>query len=261
LLGLYAALISWWLRGQETFADVDDRRPSSPRRDLVVVVVVAALALGAIAWFWFGYGPRQLLIALRDRLVHVGVDPVLATKTGNAVVSIGLLLLPAALVTFAAGLGPRQVALIPRRLTLGILLAVISAMVGTVAMIGGLHPAVWQGHGILFLPALFVVQAGVNAIPEEFIFRGVLVSRLVALLRNPGAALVLSSVVFSLFHIPSALSQPGHPPWWLLVPGLLVSPGPQPTGLIWGYLCYRAGSIWPGVLWHASATVFGFIFW
>jgi membrane protease YdiL (CAAX protease family) len=65
------------------------------------------------------------------------------------------------------------------------------------------------------------------------------------------------AVLFSAMHIPSHLAQPSDAPWWTLIP---LIPGLQPTGLIWGYLCYRTRSIWPGVLWHTSFMTLGVLF-
>jgi membrane protease YdiL (CAAX protease family) len=261
LLAGYAALIGWWLRDDATLANIDEVEDRRPRRDVAVVIVVALLALVAVTWFWFGPGPRQLLFSIRDSLAHAGIDSELAGKMGNAVVGIAFLMLPAALVTFLAGLRPRQVALPPRRIGLGIVLSLIAVAFGFIAVLTGQAPLTWNGHGILLALSLLVVQAGINGLPDEFIFRGIILTRLLALVRNPGTALVLSSVLFSAYHIPSDLSQPGHPPWWIVIPAAIISPGHQPPGLIWAYLCYRARSIWPGVLWHTSSTVFGFSSW
>jgi hypothetical protein len=41
---------------------------------------------------------------------------------------------------------------------------------------------------------------------------------------------------------------------------LLLVAGAQPTGIAWGYLCHRTRSVWPGAIWHTSATVLGPIF-
>jgi len=101
----------------------------------------------------------------------------------------------------------------------------------------------------------------VNGIPEEFIFRGVVFDRLLVLLRGPAVALVLSSVLFNAFHIPSDLAQAASVPWWQVVVAAMLNPNITASGLIWGYLCYRTRSIWPGVLWHTTGTVFGITFW
>ena len=258
----YVALITWWLRNDHRPTDIDLEDEPSAQRDIAVVIVVAALALLAVSWFWFGPGPRQLFLSIRDNLVKGGVEAQLARTFANAVVALAVLLLPAVVVVLAARLRPRQIALVPRRLGLGLVLCLIAFGLGLAAFLVGLPQTGWKGnHGLVWSLALFLAQAGINALPEEFIFRGIMLTRLLAIVRQPGTALVLSSVLFSAFHIPSHLAQPGHSPWWAVVLGSIVTPSYQPTGLIWGYLCYRTRSIWPGVLWHTSGTVFGIVFW
>src|SRR5207253_10381052 len=115
---------------------------------------------------------------------------------------------------------------------------------------------VWQGK--LAIPTVLGVlafQVFSNGFPEEFIFRGVILSRLLALLRRPASALVLSSALFTAVHIPSALASGvlrGYP--WVVVLGLILTPGPGPTGLAWGYLLSRARSLWPGALRHTASS-------
>ena len=108
-----------------------------------------------------------------------------------------------------------------------------------------------------------MIQPFINGVPEEFVFRGIILSRLLALLRRPGPALVLSSVLFTALHIPSILAHPhglGGYPWWIVIPGVVLTPTPEPTGLAWGYLFYRTRSIWPGAVWHTSTSVLGCTF-
>jgi membrane protease YdiL (CAAX protease family) len=258
----YAALIVWWLRNDaHTLTSVDDESPAN-RRDVVVLVLVALLAFAAVSWFWFGPRPRQPGAWVSDRLRSGSVDLLLAVKVGTAVNALILLLVPAIVVTSIARLRPRQIALVPRKLGLALVLSLLAVALGLTTIVVGQPQTGWHGNkGPLWSIALFLAQACINGLPEEFIFRGVILSRLLRLFSNPGTALVLSSVLFSAFHVPSILGQSPHPPWWQVVPYAILSPGYQPTGLIWGYLCYRTRSIWPGVLWHTSSTVFGVSFW
>lgn len=81
--------------------------------------------------------------------------------------------------------------------------------------------------------------AVVPAICEEWFFRGMLLRSLVRV-RSAMFAIVVSSVVFGLFHVLSgsviALER--------LLPTMLV-------GIVLGYLAVRSGSVLPGMLLHA----------
>jgi len=86
----------------------------------------------------------------------------------------------------------------------------------------------------------------------------VILARLERLLANPQHPLVLSSILFVSSHAASILSKGPHRAWPTLA--LLLIAGTQPTGIAWGYLCYRTRSIWPGAIWHTTGTVLGPIF-
>ncbi len=77
------------------------------------------------------------------------------------------------------------------------------------------------------------------AICEEWFFRGMLLHSLLRI-RKAWSAILISAIVFGLFHVLSnsviALDR--------LVPTTLV-------GLVLGYIAYQSGSIWPGVLLHS----------
>ena len=86
--------------------------------------------------------------------------------------------------------------------------------------------------GVLPLPALLVILAVVPALAEEFFFRGV-VQGAVERSTSPLRAILLSSLAFALFHF--SIDK-------LLVTFLM--------GVVLGWVCWRSGSIWPGVLLH-----------
>ncbi|HET6423093.1 MAG TPA: CPBP family intramembrane glutamic endopeptidase, partial [Planctomycetaceae bacterium] len=77
------------------------------------------------------------------------------------------------------------------------------------------------------------------AICEELFFRGFLLQAFSARLR-PTAAIVLTAALFGLFHVlvRDALLLERFPPTAVL-------------GLVLGWLAYRSGSLWPGMLLHA----------
>lgn len=88
---------------------------------------------------------------------------------------------------------------------------------------------------------ILLTMAIVPAVCEELFFRGYL---LAAFLQKetlrPWQAIALSAVLFGAFHIvaTSALSAERFLPSTFL-------------GLVLGYVCYRSGSVWPGMLLHA----------
>ncbi len=91
------------------------------------------------------------------------------------------------------------------------------------------------------LPPAFVllVVAVLPAVLEELFFRGYLFGALLSALR-PGAAILVSALLFALFH--------------LILAGTLVVERFVPSfllGLVLGWTCWQTGSVWPGVLLHA----------
>ena len=86
---------------------------------------------------------------------------------------------------------------------------------------------------------LVVVLALVPALVEELFFRGFLLTALDEDGESPARAVVVSAVLFALFHllVNNYIAVERLPPSLLL-------------GLLLGWLAYRAGSIWPGVLLH-----------
>jgi sodium transport system permease protein len=87
-----------------------------------------------------------------------------------------------------------------------------------------------------FDPAFLAVMFGLIGVLEEVFFRGFLFSAL----RAAGGvrlAIPVSAALFSLFHAATLLDK--------LIPSLLL-------GLILGWLCWRTGSIFPGMLLHAT---------
>ena len=96
-------------------------------------------------------------------------------------------------------------------------------------------------EGILELPLAYVILvAGVlPAIAEEFFFRGFVMSSLQKSLR-PVWQVLLSGLIFGGFHVinGSVLSIERFMPATFL-------------GIVLGWVAYRTGSLWPGILLHA----------
>lgn len=227
-------------------------------RDLGMALALVATLLAAATIFWT---PQSLSVyqQLATLFAHALPEAV-AGKAANAMLAFILLLLPTVALVLMFRLRATAIGLLPRYVGLGLLLAAID--IGLAAAGAAAHAPVevlWRAFPLGTAFAILGLQSMVNGIPEELAFRGVVTSRLLPWLGRPGNALVVSAVVFSLFHVPSALANPGGRPAWENVLGVLL-PGLQMTGLVWGYLWYRTRSIWPGVIWHTAISGFGVMF-
>ena len=263
LLGVYALVVFLWTDNDDRSVEPKQEMAiaASRRRDVTAIVVAFALAFGFAAWLWSHGFPFEVYSSIRRWLADAGWNPALAAKAANASVVSAEAVVLFALAIPVLKLRPGQLGLAPRRVMLGMVLAAAGFVLAPVSrLITGGTALVWQGKlAIPIVLGVLAFQVFSNGFPEEFIFRGVILSRLLALLRRPASALVLSSALFTAVHIPSALASGvlrGYP-WWVVGLGLILTPGPEPTGLAWGYLFYRARSIWPGVIWHTSASVVG----
>jgi ABC-2 type transport system permease protein/sodium transport system permease protein len=87
--------------------------------------------------------------------------------------------------------------------------------------------------------ALVLAMAVLPAVLEELFFRGYLLGALLGVLR-PRTAILATAALFALFHLilGSVLAIER------LVPSFLL-------GLVLGWVCWRTGSVWPGMLLHA----------
>lgn len=95
---------------------------------------------------------------------------------------------------------------------------------------------------------LALMAVSVAPLVEELLFRGVLLS---ALLQRwgSGAAILLSSLLFALLHVPGLN-------WQLIaLPDLLL------LALALAWLRLRSGSIWPGVLAHGTYNLMAVVAW
>jgi membrane protease YdiL (CAAX protease family) len=263
LLPLYTLVIYLWTRGEPTLAEqardeASGGRGRSLTRDLMVVGLLFGFNLAVTAWFWSGGLPAAVSGEAYRLVAGAGWDRELTHTVASGLTQTLFQLLPAALILFALfRLSPAQVALVPRRLGLGLALMGIGVAVAALLKWSlGISPTpLFKSLELVPLAlAVYFAHMLVNGLPEEFIFRGGMLTRLLPWFRNPHHAILLVAVLFTAMHIPSQAAQPDGSPWWTLI---LAS---QPTGLIWGYLCYRTRSIWPGVLWHTSFMTLGVLF-
>jgi membrane protease YdiL (CAAX protease family) len=168
---------------------------------------------------------------------------------GLAWTQVFAFLLPAFLFASASGLAPRRALLLDRAPPRGaVAVALLVGVVGLVvagsmmALVTGLLPPSWVRafdlaplfHGPPGERWALAAIAGLLApVCEEVAFRGHLLSVLRARLQ-PGGAIALSAALFALLHL-----DPVRLPAVLLL------------GLLYGWLAWRAGSVWPAVTAHA----------
>lgn len=112
------------------------------------------------------------------------------------------------------------------------------------------EPVVTPG-GVLVAVGVGILVGGVlTALPEELVFRGVLLRALIAA-RGPAVALGLTSLLFGVMHVPNAMFG------WELTGWLLVSRlgGLVTIGAALGWVTLRSGTIWVAVAWHGAANI------
>jgi len=86
------------------------------------------------------------------------------------------------------------------------------------------------------LPLTVLALALVPAVCEELFFRGYLLTAFRGGMSTP-IAIALSSCLFGLFHVIATLSFERFLPTTIL-------------GVVLGFVCYRTGSVWPGIVLH-----------
>jgi len=68
-----------------------------------------------------------------------------------------------------------------------------------------------SGRALWLYPLTLLLMFGLAGFTEEFFFRGFLQTRLEALTRSPWLAIAITSVLFSLYHVPYAFLNPNWP--------------------------------------------------
>jgi membrane protease YdiL (CAAX protease family) len=258
LLAAYVAVIHFATRRRQ-LGIAAAHPPNRRSRDTGLAITVTVLQLAAVSVVWFVIQPRLYFPVSTGYFRAAGLPVVLAVKAVNATLSVPFLLVPTLLAIAVFRVSPRQVGLTATLpdVALGILLAGIGVALGAGAVAAGNHPGLlWQSVPLPVVAATITLQSLVNGIPEELAFRGVIFGRLMPWLGRPGNSLVVSTIVFGLYHVPS-LVVGSHVPLWEAVPITLFG---GLSGLVWGYLYYRTRSIWPGAIWHTSVTGIGVMF-
>jgi membrane protease YdiL (CAAX protease family) len=256
LLAVYISAIHFATRGRP-IAPATDHAPADRSRDIGLVISVLVLQVAGVALAWFVFIPHGFPAAWAAGLRAVGIPALIAGKAAAAMLTVPLVLLPTLVAVVAFRVRDVGLTARPRDLLLGVALAAISVGVGAGDAAAGGHPGLlWQSAPLPIVAATTAFQSLVNALPEEFAFRGVIFGRLMPWLGRPGNSLVISTMAWGLYHVPSFVVGSGTPFWLAMAIGLFGAL----QGLVFAYLFYRTRSIWPGVIWHTSITGLGLMF-
>ncbi|MDD4149022.1 MAG: CPBP family intramembrane metalloprotease [Bacteroidales bacterium] len=90
-----------------------------------------------------------------------------------------------------------------------------------------------KGSGVGQLLINLLLMALLPAIGEEFLFRGILQKHLIDWIKKPHLAILLSGIIFSAIHFQ----------FYGFIPRVIL-------GVLFGYLVYYSGSLWPAIFAH-----------
>jgi membrane protease YdiL (CAAX protease family) len=133
-------------------------------------------------------------------------------------------------------------------------LVLMSAVYGLTWSIGVAHAFMPAGFTLATVPLEFLVQLGIGsafALCEALGFRGYLLPRLMDL--GTTRALVVSGLLFGLWHFPLMLLTPVYPilgSWLIIGPIVLLTL--TAAGVFYGYLQLTSKSVWPATLAHGA---------
>ena len=189
---------------------------------------------GWIALAWFGLYLGYLFWNPESELAH-WITMVLIPFT------IALVALPAGRRSIRRALG--SVGLRRGNLAAGMGWALLVGALITVFQVfwGGRAEAIQEiirtGRAIWLFPLTFVLMMGMAGFTEDFLFRGFLQTRLERLMRSPWAAVIATSLLFGVYHLPYAYLNPNWPSYgdWGAAWGAAMGNG-VPGGLVIGAL-------------------------
>src|SRR6185437_14805264 len=116
---------------------------------------------------------------------------------------------------------------------------------------------VWAGIALYFVftATISVIRDGATVLGEEIGWRGFLVPEL-AKRHSFAATALISGLIWGLWHWPILLFadyNPGTPVWFYLPAFTLLITA---ISFVWTWMRLKSGSIWPGVVLHASHNTF-----
>jgi membrane protease YdiL (CAAX protease family) len=225
LAEIFGIMAAYWFFTRRR--EVETTRVRQP-----IIETAIALAL-VLIWMLFRIGQYTNLYALPE----VNVANVRDVMDTVAPKLIEMVLIPLAL-WLALGYRPRELGLrslrwdwVPPLIPMAVLMFV------------GLQnhaPVEWWNRLVYFL-----FGAGV---PEEFLFRGILQTRLVALVKNPSWGLYLAALVFGISHLPINLSNAQPDNWFSAFESAFTFQ--MSVGFALGYAYYRVRSLPPLMILH-----------
>ena len=251
MLGIYALIIRW-LTPQAAPAVPIRRR--SLELGLGLLFLAGFLVLQALEYTPAGNSPlgqtwRGFIAGIYNGVVQIGTPTAIVQDVFSSISSTIKETLPIILLSLALGYGLRAMGL---RRASGRLIVVLIGLTVLLGLPFGVITRVPLQQALL--AAFFSIF--INALPEELVFRGFLLPRLEAILKNPLNALVLSAWLFNLSHVPIEIAN-GADAGTAIAQVFALT---YPSGLLWGYLYLRTRSVIPGALWHAANVNLGTIF-
>lgn len=253
ILGLYAILIRM-MTSKKPAEPLPVRRPKIELAAGLIwlaLLFVLMLALSGLVHIPAPFFVKDFFNQIKVSTNNFHFPDWIISPIISAVIGVILELIPALLLFLVFGYGPGKMGLKPRcwKLTLVLLL---SAPVMSLTL-SGQTPLFEQPFFKTISFLLMILEA---ALPEELLLRGYLLPRFERVLKSPVNALVITSILFSAFHIPVHIHDGSD----LLYELLNTFSVAFPSGLLWGYLYQRTRSIVPGMLFHASYGFLGSYF-
>lgn len=256
LLAMYAVIIKL----------ITDKSPAKfiskikhPRLELLSGILLFIFIFIEIAVFWkqgnipyIGSAINNFELAIKNnvyKLGKIGISQWNVYCIYDISIYFGIMLAPVVILFALWRYDLKNMGFVFCHLPLILILVLITVLLGLP------NKVIFQ-HPFNIVITTYVASVFSNALSEELLYRGFLLPRLEAVLKNPINALIISAIIFNIGHIPSYLGQ-GVSTYRILLYCFSMS---YPTGLILGYLFLKTRSIVPGIVLHASNTVLGIIF-
>ncbi|GAA0302335.1 hypothetical protein GCM10009087_10140 [Sphingomonas oligophenolica] len=253
IFGITLSGLAWWLTRKANAPAVPVTRPAIELSALLLYLAVYAFvvlgwAMGAVKAAVPAGREQELAVLALKLVVHVGAP-------------LALLWLLRAPIRAMFDSGLSRPGFWPTLIVLGAiligLLAVVSPSLGQIAALKLGLPALAFGAGGAF--AWIAVEAGLC---EEFLFRAALQSRFAAVLKSPIAAIIATSILFALAHVPGLYLRgtPDTDGWStdpLQVAAFTIATL-SPISILFGVLWARTRSLLLVVLLHACVDVLPF---